>query len=191
MLGFLRGTRRPSPGEALAFERFALEVRCVAGSLARTSRYGGIQSPLDLGDDARAGAALASLAAAAKAHLHRGDDLLTLVERVMPLLDAPFASGGRADAGLSLLCAIAMAELLQTEAARYTGLPELRSAADEAIDRLASAYVLRFGAAVCGDVARAFPRFAHAVRALHAGARRAGASGTGPSALGSLASARR
>jgi hypothetical protein len=189
MLGFLRGARRPSPGEALAFERFVLEVRCVAGALTQTSRFGMSQSPLELGDDAQLAAALASLTAAAKAHLHRGDDLLTLVERAMPIGDAGFASGCRPDTGLSLLRAIAMAELLQTEAARYSGLPDLRCAADEAMSRLAGAYLQRLGGVLPNDVARAFPRFAHAVRARQPRSRRASTPAAAPSALGAIAAA--
>lgn len=131
------------------FERFAVEVRSVAAVLAAGHRFVAEDGArLDFGDPRQAEFGLLGLSTAAKQHLRRGEDLLTLVERIMAMVDAgrPGVPGAQGfAAGLRLLCAIAMAELLGEEAGRYRRDPRVRELADSSMERLAESFGRRLG----------------------------------------------
>lgn len=165
----LRRPQSPAPAEEQTFERFAVDVRTVATALAHSRRIaadGG--SELDLRDPRQAEFGILGLSTAAKQHLmRRGEDLLTLVERLTAMIDADRSGGpGRTcfEASLHLVCAVAMAEFLQEEAARYRRDVRLREVADSTMARLADGFVICFGSRLPDEVARAFPRFALGVR---------------------------
>lgn len=154
------------PDEANVFR--VKEALSVATALMRSSRFvGDAGSALSLRDPRGAEFGLLGLSTAAKQHLQRGEDLLTLVERSVAMMDAGIrrqTTGTRIDAGLHLLRAIAMAELLGEEADKYRRDTRIREMADRSIARLAEGFVTRFGTNVPEDVARVFPHFAAAVR---------------------------
>jgi len=166
MLTLLR-PQTPAPAEERMFERFAIDVRTVAMTLSYSRRFAvDGRSELDLRDARQAEFGILGLTTAAKQHLRRGEDLLTLVERIMAMIDAGRSRGPgvtRFEAGLHLLCAVAMAELLQEESARYRRDKRLRELADSSMARLSDAFVSRFGSGLPEEVTRVFPRFAQAV----------------------------
>jgi hypothetical protein len=165
MLAFLRPERRPSIGEAQSFERFKVGVQNVASTLSSAQRGAAGGPPeRDILDGEPVALLLDRLRAAAREHLHRSDDLLTLVERVTATDSVGGTSLARVARAHDVFAAIAMAELLQHEARRYRRLRTLRAAADDAMRRLARAFASHLGPAVPSEVGRAFPRFAAAVR---------------------------
>ena len=158
----------PSRAEVQSFECFAIEIRTVASALAYSARLSVDDHPeSDFFDAAQASHEFVSLTAAATQNLHRGDDLLTLVERLTGVESAGPGSGvarSPRGTGLHLLCVIAKAELLQREAARYRHDTRLSELAESSMARLADGYVIRFGSRLPDGIIRAFPGFAHAVR---------------------------
>jgi hypothetical protein len=163
-----RARRLPSEAERRVFNLFAFDVARVGKLLSQTKHPDlGVGLPLDLGKSEQVELVLLSLRLAAKDHLRRGEDLLALLKRIDAMLDA---SGGRSsqstvDAGLSLLRAIARAELLQEESRqRYPQHVALRETTDTATAALARGFVTRFGAHLPRELQRAFPRFAAARR---------------------------
>jgi hypothetical protein len=171
MLRFLiPGARRPSDAEQRVFEYFAAEVCSVArrsGRGARLSVASG--SSIDLGTTAGAEFACAARESAARDHVRRQEDPLALIERLGAMID----SGGRwsepassIDAGLHLVRAVAMSELLAREAAtRFSGHAPTVARAQAALECLAEALAGRVETTAAAAVARAFPRFVRALAA--------------------------
>jgi hypothetical protein len=159
----------PSTAERFVLESCAGQAAALGRTLAdsRQLRLDGC-APLDLASATTIEFLLLGIRIAAKQHLQRGDDLLHLIERAGAILDAARgarADGGKTDAGLHLLRGIAMAELVHEESrgrfARHAGLCEL---ADSTMASIVAGYIARFGGELPGDVRRAFPGFAAAVR---------------------------
>jgi hypothetical protein len=159
----------PSPAELLVLESCADRAAALGGVLAgsRELRLDGC-APLDLTSATTLEFLLLGIRVATKQHLQRGDDLLRLIERAGAILDAgrgARADGGKTDAGLHLVRGIAMAELVQDESRtrfpRHAGLGER---ADAAMASLVAGFLARFGGELPGEVRRAFPRFAAAMR---------------------------
>jgi hypothetical protein len=174
MLHFLaRAARRPSHAEERVFESFAAEARSVGTRLARDARFvASSGSMLDLHDAREAEFALLAAETMAKEHLARREHLLVLVERVSAMIDASprrIQPQGKLDAGLHLLRAFAMAEVLVAEATtRFRNHPETGARATTAMSCLATGTVARLGTRLPPNLVASFPRFAKAVhRAAH------------------------
>ena len=167
MLPFLHS---PGPGRAemQSFECFATEIRTLASALAyRSRRLADDHSERTLRDVALASREFDSIGAAATQNLRRGEDLLTLVERLMGIVSATCGSGiarSPLGTGLHLLCVIAKAELLQRKAARYRHDIRLGELAGHSMARLTEEFVVRFVSRLPDGIARAFPKFAYSVR---------------------------
>jgi len=151
------------------FDLFAVEAKGFGATLLQSSRLvirGG--QCLDLTDPQHIELAILSIQTAAKQHLRRGEDLLTLVARVMEMIEASThrpEAGVKTDVGLHALRAIAMAELLQQEArTRFSKLASLGELARDALACLVRGFAMRFGSSLPPEIERVFPRFAQAVR---------------------------
>lgn len=162
-----RAPRLPSEAEQRVFNLFASDVTRVGKLMSQTRQPDlGVGASLDLGKSEQVELVLHSLRFAAKDHVRRGESLLVLLGRIDAMLEA---SGGRSsqstvDTGLSLLRAIARAELLQEESRqRYPRHAALRAATDSATAAFVRGFVSRFGARLPHELERAFPRFAEAV----------------------------
>jgi hypothetical protein len=159
----------PSPAEQLVLESCADQAAALGSVLAgsRALRLEGC-APLDLASSTTLEFLLLGIRVATKQHLQRGDDLLRLIERAGAILDAARgarADGGKTDAGLHLVRGIAMAELVQDESrTRFPGHAGLRERADAAMASLVAGFLARFGGELPGEVRRAFPGFAAAMR---------------------------
>lgn len=159
----------PSPAELLVLESCADRAAALGGVLAgsRELRLDGC-APLDLTSATTLEFLLLGIRVATKQHLQRGDDLLRLIERAGAILDAARGArtdGGKTDAGLHLVRGIAMAELVQEESRnRFPRHAPLRERADAAMASLVAGFLARFGGELPGEVRRAFPRFATAMR---------------------------
>jgi hypothetical protein len=167
----LVGAAVPSQAERRMFEVFAVEANSLGVTLLRSNRLATPDgSWLDLTDAEQVEFALLSIRTAAKHHARRGEDLLTLVSRVMDMIDASTrreATALKVDVGLHALRAIAMAELLHQEAVtRFGKHVRLREMAQAALACLARGFVLRFGSSLPPEVAQVFPRFAQAVKSV-------------------------
>jgi hypothetical protein len=174
MLRFLsRPARRPSHAEERVFEAFAAEARSIGTRLARDPGFAVPSgSMLDLRDPREAEFALLAAETAAKEHLARHEHLLVLIERTAEMIDASPRRAqpqGKLDAGLHLLRAMAMAELLVAEATtRFRSHTETGARASTAMACLATGMVARLGTRLPPNLVHAFPRFAKAVqRAAH------------------------
>lgn len=171
MLRFLVSrARRPSDAEQRVFEYFAAEIRSVAARLRRDARLTLANgSSIDLGTTSGAEFAGAALESAARDHLRRQEDLLALIERLGSMIGASahrFDPALRIDAGLHLVRAVAMGELLAREAAtRFSAHPPTVARSEAALECLAEALTARLGASASPAVARAFPRVARALGA--------------------------
>ena len=169
MLDFLlHRVHRPADAEERCFETFAAEVRGVATELGRSARFvASSGAALELQSARDAEFALLAVEIAAKDHLNRHEDLLVLLQRVAAMIDANprrVEPPGRIDAGLHLLRAIAMAELLVHEATtRFRNDARCLPRANEAMSRLAAGARIRLGAELPPNLERAFPLFAAAV----------------------------
>src|SRR5215471_642063 len=156
--------RAPSRDEQCVFELFAVEAKSLGVALMQSKRLavpGG--SSLDLTDTRHVELALLSVATAARQHLRRNEDLLAFVERVTAMVEASTRRPGvglKTDVGLHVLRAIAMAELLQQEATRFSGDAKLQAMARDAQTSLASGFIARFGTRLPPVITRVFPRFA-------------------------------
>ncbi|HTO50909.1 MAG TPA: hypothetical protein VML91_24955 [Burkholderiales bacterium] len=159
----------PSPAERFVLESFAAQAALVGRLLAdaRQLRIDGC-APVDVTSSTTLEYLLLSIRFAAKEHLQRGDDLLRLVELLGAILDAARgarADGGKTDAGLHLLRAIAMAELLHEESrGRFARHADLRELADATMASLVAGFLSRFGGELPGEVRKAFPGFGAAMR---------------------------
>jgi len=159
----------PSPAELLVLESCADQAAALGGVLAggRELRLDGC-APLDLASATTLEFLLLGIRVATRQHLARGDDLLRLVERAGAILDAARgarAGGGKTDAGLHLVRGIAMAELVRDESrTRFPQHAGLRERADAAMASLVAGFLARFGGELPGEVRRAFPGFATAMR---------------------------
>src|SRR5262245_16290554 len=97
----------PSDAEQRMFDVFALEARSLGASLLRGKRLlipGG--SALDLANPLHVEFALLSVKTGVKQHVRRGEDLLTLVDRVMGMIEAStrrLQTGLQTDVGLYVL----------------------------------------------------------------------------------------
>lgn len=159
----------PSYAERTVFEMFAHQAAQVSGQLAQGKQLSlGAGAPVDLGKSDQVELVLLSIQTAARDHVRRGEDLLALIERVSAMLNAsPSGRSGdwNADAGLHLLRAIAISELLEHElAARFTQYAPLSRLAESTTAALVAGFLARFGGNLPTEVQRAFPRFARAVR---------------------------
>lgn len=164
--------QRPnSPPDVVAggLREYAATARGLGATLSRSARLDvNGEAALDLGDPRQAEYGLLCLNVAVASHLRRGEDLHALVERTTTLIEAGAGQRARAtglEAGLRVLQAIAMAELLHEAAARAGDEPRsaLRDLADTTMARLAAGFAMRFGSFLHEDVRCAFPRFAEAV----------------------------
>jgi hypothetical protein len=159
----------PSPAEQVVLESFARHTAALGGVLAasRQLRLEGC-APLDLASSTSLEFLLLSVRMAAKQHLQRGEDLLRLIDRAEAMLDASRGvrpEGTKTDAGIQMLRAIAMAELLHEESrGRFARQESLRQLADGAMASLVNGFVLRFGGDLPAELRKAFPAFAAAIR---------------------------
>lgn len=183
---FLR--REPSLDETRVFTALAADATSLGSLLRRNQR---IVLDQDAGVDLANGDEREILAAALRAgttmYLRGGEDLLTLVERLNRMMEAshPRRDGSpRVDLGISLLRAIAIVELLDTEAReRFPTSQPLAKLAGESGRALALGFVSALGTDVPADLKRAFPLFARSVRDAAEGRR----TSTTPSLLQRLA----
>ena len=154
-----------SSARARTQELFAVEVRGVGVTLTQTARLvvpGG--AALDLSSPEQAEFARLSLQAVARQHLRRDEDLCALVERISAMLQASTRRSrgpAKLDAGLHLVRAIAMAELLEqdTRADAADG-PLARGAAEF----LARGFAARLGVLLPEQAELLFPAFAAMLR---------------------------
>ena len=159
----------PSPAERFVLESFAAQAGALGHALgaSRELRLPGC-APLRLAAATTIEFLLLGLRIAAKQHLGRGEDLLRLIERTGAMVDASRGArpdGGQTDAGLHLLRAIAMAELLHEESrGRFAQHRELRELADGTMAALVAGFLPRFGGELPAEVRKAFPAFAAALR---------------------------
>jgi CRP/FNR family cyclic AMP-dependent transcriptional regulator len=158
----------PPATRASTLERFAIEVRSVGVTLARTARLvvaGG--AALDLSSPEQAEFVRLNLHTVSRQHLRRGEDLAALVERITAMLHASTRrsrAAAKLDASLHLVRAIAMGELLQRAAGSETAdRMYAADVAEGAVDCLAKAYAARLGTELPEEVERLFPRFAAAL----------------------------
>jgi len=105
---------------------------------------------------------------AAKQHSRSGEDLLTFVDRVSAMIGTSAGRpdlGGKTQAALHLLRAVAMLELLQSEwRERFARHAPLRRLTEDAMAQLVSGFVARLGGDPPVEVRGAFPCFWRAVR---------------------------
>ena len=159
----------PSPAEQFVLESFAAQAALVGRLLAhaRLLRIEGC-APVDVTSSTIVEYLLLSIRFAAKQHFQRGDDLLRLVERLGAIIDATRgarADAGTTDAGLHLVRAIAIAELLHEESrGRFVHDAGLRELADATMAPLVAGFLARFGSELPSEVRKAFPGFAAALR---------------------------
>jgi hypothetical protein len=164
-------SRSPSPAEQTVFDMFAHKAAHVGRSLAQSKRLSlGSGPAVDLTQSEQVELVLLSLRSGAKDHVKRGEDLLTLIERVGAMLNvSPRARGGEGttDVGLHLMRAIAIAELLQQESTqRFARHEPLRRLAEATMTQVVQGFVARFGGNIASEIQRAFPRFARTIRTV-------------------------
>jgi hypothetical protein len=157
----------PSEHEQTVFDLFGLDVIRVGKALVANKQLAlGVGAPVDLGKSDQVEFVLLTIRVAARDHLRRGEDLLTLLDRVDAMLDS--STGRRStedgiDVGLCLLHVIAKSELLQEESRkRFARHAPLRNLADKASAELVRGFVARFGGELPKEIQRAFPRFSGA-----------------------------
>jgi hypothetical protein len=152
----------------MVFDIFAAQAAQLGGVLVQSKELRLGSAPVDLGRSEEVEHVLLSLRAAAKDHARRGEDLLTLIERLDAMLKASVSGrpmNGKTDAGLYVLRAVAIAELLQQESAqRFAGHAPLNRLAEATATQLAQGFLARFGGNLATDVQRVFPRFARRLR---------------------------
>ncbi len=159
----------PSYAERTVFDMFAYQAAHVSGQLAQGKQLRvGAGASVDLAQSDEVELVLLSARTAARDHARRGEDLLALIERLSAMLNAsPSGRSGdwKTDAGLHLLRAIAIAELLERESTvRFAQHAPLRRLADATTAELVVGFLARFGGSLPAEVQRAFPRFARALR---------------------------
>jgi hypothetical protein len=161
--------RGPSPAEQFVFDSFASQATLIGRLLAdpQRLRLDGC-APVDIGSATTLEFLLLAMRLAAKQHLQRGEDLLRLVERLGEIADAARGArpaGGKTDAALRLVRAVAMAEILHQESrGRFARHAPLASLADAAMAAIVPGFLARFGGELPGELRRAFPGFAAALR---------------------------
>jgi CRP/FNR family cyclic AMP-dependent transcriptional regulator len=154
-----------SSARARTQELFAVEIRGVGVTLTQTARLvvpGG--AALDLSSPEQAEFARLSLQAVARQHLRRDEDLRALVERITAMLQASTRRSrgpAKLDAGLHLVRAIAMAELLEQDARADAADGPL---ARGAVESLARGFAARLGVLLPEQAELLFPAFAAMLR---------------------------
>ena len=163
----LRSQRVPSPTEGRMFTLFAHKASTLGMALLEGKRLVTSVGALGPTDPTRIEPAPFDVNNVVAEHVRRGEDLLTLIARLMGLVGASTGkpkAGMVADPALHVLLAIAMAELLQREAtSRFAGYAPLRDLAQAALTPLVSGFVARFGPSLPPEAERVFPRFAEAL----------------------------
>lgn len=156
--------REPTVDESRVLNALAADAISLGELLQRTPRVKlDAGDAVDLGDGDEREILAAALRAGAAQHLRSGGDLLALVERLDRMLGASAGRrdiGRRADLGIVLLRAMAIAELLDAEShQRYPHATALAHLATDATHALARGYTRVLGQDVPPDLRRAFPRF--------------------------------
>jgi hypothetical protein len=148
----------------MVFDVFAAQAQQVGRMLTQGRQLMlGAGAPVDLGKPEQVEIVLLSIRTAVKDYCRRGEDMLVLIERIGAMLSASNGArsgDGKTDAGLHVLRAIAICELLLRESAqRFSRHAPLGRLAEGTTGQLVQGLVVRFGGNLPTELQRAFPHF--------------------------------